>query len=233
MTSMHDKRFPGESEAYRKARNELLAAEADLRTRIEQVAALRRKLPPGGRLKEDYVFEEGAPDLADESTVRQVRFSELFGEGRDTLIAYSFMYAPDWEHPCPLCTSLLDGLNGVAPHVLARANLVAIAKAPLPRFRAWARSRGWHNLRLLSSFNNSYNTDYFAEDDEGGQWPLLNVFQRNAEGIHHFYESELFFVPGPGGQDTRHVDLVWPLWNLFDLTPEGRGTDWYPRLSYP
>lgn len=233
MASMHDKRFPGESDAYRKARDELLAAEADLRARVEEVAALRRKLPPGGSLKEDYVFEEGAAELAGPSTTRQVRFSELFSEGKASLIAYSFMFGPDWENPCPLCTSLLDSLNGAAPHVQAHANLVVIAKAPLARIRDWARQRGWFNLRLLSSFQNSYNTDYFAEDAEGGQWPLINVFHKDGGEIRHFYDSELFFVPGPDGQDTRHVDMVWPLWNLLDLTPEGRGTDWYPRFSYP
>lgn len=236
MASMHDKRFPGESDAYRKARNELLAAEADLRTRIEEVAALRRKLPPGGPLKEDYAFEEGAADLADTSPGRQVRFSELFGEGKPSLIAYSFMFGPDWENPCPLCTSLLDSLNGSAPHVQARANLVVIAKAPLARIRDWARGRGWSNLRLLSSLHNSYNTDYHAEDAQGGQWPLINVFRQDGADIHHFYNSELFFVPGPGGQDTRHVDMIWPLWNLLDLTPRDgarTGTRSFPTRSGP
>lgn len=78
MGKFHQKRFPGESEAYRQARDELLSAEIALRKHVEEVAALRRKLPLGGELKEDYVFDEGAADLSDQKSVKQTRFSELF-----------------------------------------------------------------------------------------------------------------------------------------------------------
>jgi predicted dithiol-disulfide oxidoreductase (DUF899 family) len=50
--------------------------------------------------------------------------------------------------------------------------------------------------------------------------------------VRHFYNTELLFVPPEKGQDGRHVDLIWPLWNIFDLTPEGRGSTWHPRLKY-
>lgn len=231
MPDYHEFRFPGESEEYRKARNELLRAEMDLRRQIEEVAELRRKLPFSGPLKEDYVFEEGAADPVDEKTVRQTRFSELFLRGKDSLIVYSFMFPPDGQ-PCPMCNSLLDGLNGIVPHAIQRVNFVVVAKAPIKKLREWARSRGWNNHRLLSSEKNTYNRDYFGEDEKDGQWPSLNVFRKADGGIFHFYHTELLLAPNEEGQNARHVDQIWPLWNLFDLTPEGRGKDWFPKLSY-
>jgi len=124
------------------------------------------------------------------------------------------------------------GLNGTAPHAVQRVNFAVVARSPIERIRGVARERGWQNLRLLSSANNGYNTAYRAEDAAGNQLPALNVFVRRPDGIHHFYNTELLYAPPEPGQDGRHVDLIWPLWNLFDYTPEGRGTDWRPRLAY-
>jgi predicted dithiol-disulfide oxidoreductase (DUF899 family) len=216
--------FPNEPKPYRAARNRLLRAEAALRRQVEKVAALRRKLPAGGKVPQDYVFEEGDPP-------RAVRLSELFGE-RDTLVAYSFMYGPGMDKACPMCTSMLDGLDGNAPHIAQRTNLVVIAKSPIGRILEHARARGWHNLRLLSSAGNDYNRDYRGESPDGSQWPMLNVFVRRKGAIRHFYGTELLFARTERGQNNRHVDLIWPLWNLLDFTPEGRGRDWYPKLQY-
>ena len=113
-----------------------------------------------------------------------------------------------------------------------RINLVVVAKSPIERIRAHARERGWRNLRLLSSANNTYNRDYFGENEKGSQLPALNVFTRSGNAMHHRFCTELLFAPTEPGQDGRHVDVIWPLWNLFDYTPEGRGTDWHPQLSY-
>jgi len=225
-------RFPGETARYRTARDKLLAAERGLRQQVEQVARMRRKLPLGGTPPEDYVFAEGAADLADAATPRPVRLSELFREGCDTLALYSFMFGPAMKQPCPMCTSFLDSLNGAAPHAAQRINLAVVAKSPIARIRGFARGRGWNHLRLLSSAANTYNRDYHAETEDGGQLPLLNVFVRRQGKIRHFYATELLFAPPARGQNERHIDMMWPLWNLLDLTPEGRGADWFPRLSY-
>jgi predicted dithiol-disulfide oxidoreductase (DUF899 family) len=229
---LHAVRFPGESDSYRAARNDLLQAEMALRRNMEEVAALRRKLPLGGTVPEDYGFEEGALDLDESSGARTVRMSELFEPGKDTLAIYSFMYGPKMASPCTSCTSVLDGLNGTAPHASQRINFVVVAKSPLERIRAFARERGWRNLRLLSSASNTYNRDYYGEASDGNQLPSLNTFVRRDGAIHHFYHTELLFAPHEAGQDGRHVDLIWPLWNLFDFTPDGRGEKWYPKLSY-
>jgi predicted dithiol-disulfide oxidoreductase (DUF899 family) len=232
-SSTHPNKFPNESPSYREARNQLLQAEVALRRNIEEVAALRRNLPPGGEVPEDYIFDEGAPDLNDTATTRKTRLSELFEPGKDTLAIYSFMYGPKMKAACPSCTSMLDSLDGNASHATQRINLAVVARNPLEQIRTHARTRGWRNLRLLSSATNNYNRDYYGETADGDQMPGLNVFARRDGKIHHFYYTELRFLPPEPGQNPRHVDQLWPLWNLFDLTPEGRGTNWYPKLTYP
>jgi predicted dithiol-disulfide oxidoreductase (DUF899 family) len=238
--------FPGESAEYRAARDRLLAEEIELRRRIEAVAAARRELPPGGAVSEDYVFqgesEDGEPG--------DVRLSQLFEPGKASLAIYSFMFPRDpgddrpgpvreeetarlplAEGPCPSCVALLDQLDGAAEHASQRINFAVVAKAPLPRLLTFARERGWGRLRLLSSAGNSYNRDYHAETPEGAQRPMLNVFHRDGDEVRHFWGSELFYAPMDPGQDPRHVGTLEPVWNLFDLTREGR-PDWDEQLSY-
>lgn len=226
MSIFHALRFPNESAEYRAARDELLRAEIDLRRRTEEVAGFRRQLPPGGSPPEDYVFQER---VGDES--RTTRLSELFADGKDTLAVYSFMYPPEGR-PCPACTSVLDSLNANAPHLEEAINFAVVAKSPIPRIAKWAASRGWGYLRLLSSAQNGYNADYHAESEDGSQWPVLNVFRKTPDGIVHTWCSELFFAPVDEGQHPRHVDSLWPLWNMLDLTPGGRPEDWFPTKSY-
>jgi predicted dithiol-disulfide oxidoreductase (DUF899 family) len=238
--------FPGESAEYREARDRLLDQEIELRQVMERVAAARRELPPGGNVHEDYVFQGAGADGAPTT----VRLSDLFAPGRASLVIYSMMFPRDpsddrpgpeggrtrllplLEAPCPSCTALLDQLDGAAEHASQRLNLVAVAKSPLPRVLAFAEERGWRRLRLLSSVGNTYNRDYFGETAEGHQRPMLNVFHRDGETIRHFWGSELLYAPTEPGQDPRHVGTLEPLWNLFDLIPEGRPTNWDEQLSY-
>jgi predicted dithiol-disulfide oxidoreductase (DUF899 family) len=218
----HPQRFPNESSRYRTARNKLLSAETDLRRQVERVARMRRKLPLGGQVPEDYIFDEGRP----------AKLSELFRDKLDTLLIYSYMFGPQAKQPCPMCTSFIDSLEGAAMHLTQRANLAVVAKSPFDRIRQIAQSRGWHRLHLLSSANNSYNRDYHGENADGGQLPMLNVFTRRKGKIYHTYATELQFMPPDKGQNQRHIDMLWPLWNLLDLTPEGRGAGWFPSLTY-
>jgi predicted dithiol-disulfide oxidoreductase (DUF899 family) len=187
VAQLHDKRFPGESEAYRSARNSLLEAEIKLR------GQLRRMLPTGGRLKEDYVFEELHRDSAGQPEAREIRFSDLFAPGKDTLVVYGWMFHPDHERPCTSCSSILDGLNGASPHLNDTINFVAVSKAPIAKVADWAQDRVWNKLRLLSSGKNTFNRDYFAETQSGDQYPAVNIFHKRPDGIHHFYNTELLF----------------------------------------
>ena len=222
--------FPGESSKYRAARNRLLDQEAELRRVTEAVAAARRNLPPGGVIPQDYVFAGADAD----ALAVDVRLSELFAPGKDSLVIYNMMFprALDEDLPCPSCTQFLDSFDGAAEHIAQRVNLAVVAKVELPRLLAHAKQRGWRRLRLLSSAANTYNRDYHGEAADGAQMPMMNVFRRDGEVVRHFWGSELLYAPTEPGQDPRHGDTLEPLWNLFDLTPEGRGTDWYPDFSY-
>ncbi len=228
MGARHDKAYPGESAKYRSARDALIEAELELRQKIETVAAQRRALPLGGKLKEDYLFEQASAGSGDST----VKFSDLFEDGKSSLMVYSFMYGPNAELPCPLCTSMLDSLNGSAHHIRQRINLAVVAKSPPGKLRTWAEGRGWNDLQLLSSAGNTYNADYLAEMSDDMQLPMANVFTKRDDGIYHTYGSELLYAPDVEGQNSRHIDLLWPLRNVFDLTPIGRGTDWFPKVAY-
>ncbi len=237
--------FPGESAEYRAARNRLLEQEIELRQQTEAVAAARRKLPPGGKIPEDYVFQE----LRAEGNPTDVRMSELFAHGKDSLAIYTFMFPryPDDERPgptskelselplektpCPSCTAFLDQLDAAMRHAGELVNFVATAEAPVELLSAFARERGWRTLRLLSTAGNSYKKDYNA-DYEGHAMPMLNVFHMDGQTIRHFWGSELFWAEREPGQDPRHVGTLEPLWNLLDLIPEGRPRDWHEQLSY-
>jgi predicted dithiol-disulfide oxidoreductase (DUF899 family) len=232
--------FPGESSEYRRARNELLEDEAALKRLSEQVAAKRRVLPAGGLIREDYVFESAADGS-------KVRFSELFAPGKNSLVIYNMMF-PRWsedqragapggktaelplvEQPCPSCTSVVDGLEGAAFHLAERTNLVVIAKTSADRLGTYAKERGWRNVRLLSSRNNTFNRDYHAETPDGVQLAVLHVFSRDQDGIRHHWASEGIFKRG----DTSPLDPVWSIYGVLDLTREGRGDSAaYPNLQY-
>jgi len=222
LAKRNGRHYPNESIEYRRARDALLAEEIELRRHIERVAAQRRALPPGGEVTRDYRFVgEAGP----------VDFAALFGD-KDTLVIYSYMFGPAMSAPCPSCTSILDALDGEMPHLRQRVNVAVVAKSPIQRIRHFARERGWRHLRLLSSAHNTYNADYHGETADGRQMPALNVFLKRDGQIHHTWCSELMFVQAEAGQDPRHVDPIWPLWNVLDCVPGGRGVDWRPSLNY-
>ena len=209
-------RIPNESAEYRAARTALLAEEIELRRQTERVAEMRRALPPGGEVTATYEFEgEDGPTTLE----------GLFAD-KDTLVAYSFMYPPSAERPCPMCSCQMAGWDGQAPDIGERVSLVVIARSPIERFAEVKRERGWRNLRIYSDPSGRYTRDYVHPED--ANVPQLNVFTRRDGTIRHFWCGEM--IEGDPGQDPRGDQM--PIWQLFDLTPEGRGTDWYPSLSY-
>jgi predicted dithiol-disulfide oxidoreductase (DUF899 family) len=215
-------RFPNESTEYRRARQALLTEEIELRRHIERVAELRRSLPEGGEVRKDYRFEsEHGP----------VGFADLFGD-KQTLVVYNYMFGPQRDEPCPMCTSLLSSWDGEAQDVEQRAALAVIARSPIERLVAFKQKRGWRNLKLYSDTSGDFSRDYHALTDDGGDDAAFNVFTRRGGKIRHFWAGEMGFETADPGQDPRGAPDLMPIWTILDATPEGRGKDWYPKLSY-
>jgi predicted dithiol-disulfide oxidoreductase (DUF899 family) len=214
--------FAGESAPYRQARNALLAEEIDLRRHIERVAEQRRALPPGPEAIGDYRFmgEHGAVDLAG-----------LFGD-KQTLVTYSYMFGPQRERPCPMCTSLLGAWNGEARDIQQRVALAVIARSPLERLLAFKQERGWKDLPLYSDLNGNFSRDYQAIADDGSDIPAFCVFTRRDGTIRLFWAGEMGMETADPGQDPRGAPDLMPIWTILDCVPEGRGSDWYPKLDY-
>ncbi len=218
-----------ESADYLSKREELRIAEIDLMRQRERVAEIRRRLPQGA-IVEDYEFEEGPADLdAGDAPIRTVRLSELFtGENR-SVVVYHFMYGKRNTTPCPMCTLLIDGFNGVAHHLAQNLDFAIVAAADPPALRAHARTRGWDNLRLLSCGTNTFKYDLGSEDHEGNQDSTVSVFSRDSNGtLRHVYTAHPQLA---NNIKERGLDLLGPVYHILDLTPQGRG-DWYAGLDY-
>jgi predicted dithiol-disulfide oxidoreductase (DUF899 family) len=212
--------FPNESAKYRAARNALLIAEVELRRQLESVASQRRALPPGGEIPEDFQFA---------SETGPVPFSSLFG-GKDTLMIYSMMYGQQRTVPCPMCTSFLTAWNGVAVNLRERVAIAVTARSPIERLIEYKNQRGFANLPFVSDMSGKYTRTYVNSED--ADVPGFSVFTRHDGMFHHFYSGEMSGAMADPGQDPRGGPDLDPLWLMLDLTPEGRGTDWYPKLDY-
>jgi predicted dithiol-disulfide oxidoreductase (DUF899 family) len=216
--------WPNEPPGYRAPREALIAEEIELRRHLSRVAAQRAALPLGGEVPEDYVFEgpAGTP----------VRLSQMFGR-HDTLVTYFWMYGPQRSRPCPMCTNLLGPLDANGADIEQNAALAVIALSPVERQQAFARERGWRNLKLYSSGGNRFADDYRGLMDDGvTDTAALNVFVRRDGRIHHFWGAEAGFGTEDPGRDPSLAPDLAPLWNVLDLTPAGRAPDWYPKLNY-
>jgi predicted dithiol-disulfide oxidoreductase (DUF899 family) len=212
--------FPNESPEYRRSRNALLAEEIELRRQIERVAALRRALPPGGVIPEDYVFE--GPNGA-------VRLSQLFGD-KDTLVVYSMMFGPQRERACPMCTAMLTSWDGTARNLRERVAVAVTARSPIGRLLDFKKERGWQNLSMYSDATGDYTRAYVSADDS--DVPGFSVFTRRDGKIRHFWSGEMSGEMADPGQDPRGAPDFDPLWTILDHTPAGRGASWYPKLEY-
>ena len=214
--------FPHESDEYRSARTALLAEEIELRRHIERVAEMRRALPPGGSVKKTYRFtgENG-----------EMNFEDLFGD-KETLVLYTYMFGPQRDRPCPMCTSLLSAWDGEVPDITRRVGLAVVARSPIERLLAFKKERGWRYLPLYSDMTGEFSRDYHAVTKDGGDDAGLHVFTRRDGTIRHFWSAEMGQVTADPGQDPRGAPDLMPLWTILDCTPEGRSPTWYPKLDY-
>lgn len=220
MASTNKASFPNESAEYRKARNALLIEEIELRRHIERVAAQRRALPAGGEVPKDFDFtgESGA-----------TRLSNLFGN-KDTLLVYSMMYGPQRKSPCPMCTSFVSAFDAMAVNLRERVALVVTARSPIERLIEYKSQRRFTTLPFVSDGSGEYTRAYVNPED--ADVPGFAVFTRRDGLIRHFYSGEMSGEMADPGQDPRGAPDLDPLWLMLDLTPGGRGKDWYPKLSY-
>ncbi len=221
--------LPNESPEYLAKREELRHAEIELMRQRERVAELRRALPPGAIIQ-DYEFVEGPTSLDDgDEPLRTVRLSELFTAPDRALVIYQFMYGKKQTKPCPMCTAWIDCYNGIAHHVAQNVDLAIVAAADPATLRAHARDRGWTRLRLLSAGESTFKYDLGSEDREGNQDSTISVFTRDADGtLRHFYSGHPWLADDI---KERGIDELNPIWNLMDLTPQGRGK-FYASLDY-
>ncbi|WP_375291066.1 DUF899 family protein [Qipengyuania sp.] len=216
--------FPGESDAYRDARTDLLAQEIALQRQIDAVAEQRSKLPPGPAVEKDYRFRDMNGD--------EVGLADLFG-GHDTLVTYFQMYGPERERPCPMCTNLLGPLDANALDITQRVALVVLARSPVDRQLAFARERGWRHLRFLQTVGDAFALDFGGLDPKkGGENPVLTVFRKDGDKVRLFWKGAMTGEMAEEGKDPRGIPDVASVWTVLDLTPGGRGTDWYPKLDY-
>ena len=222
--------LPDESEEYLSKREELRLAEIELRNRRERVADLRPKLPKGPAVQ-DYIFEEAAATLdSGDSPIRTVRLGQLFTVSNRSVVLYHLMYGKKQIKPCPMCTAWIDGFNGIAYHLAPNVDFAIVAAADLPALRSHARARGWGRLRLLSARANTFKYDLGSEDKEGNQDSAISVFTRDNDGtIRHSYTGHPWLA---SDVKERGIDELVPIWNILDLTRQGRG-EFYAKLEYP
>jgi predicted dithiol-disulfide oxidoreductase (DUF899 family) len=215
--------FPGESDAYRIAREALLAEEIEFRRHMTRLAEQRRSLPPGPIIGKDYRFKD--------ANGQGVGLIDLFGN-HDTLVTYFWMYGPQRERPCPMCTNLLGAVNGNAADIKQRVALKILGRSPVERQLAFAAERGWRHLDFVQTVGDDYANDLGLISPEGWEYPALVVFKRVGDDVRLFWASEMTKEMADPGQDPRGAPDIASLWLILDLTPAGRGTDWYPSLSY-
>jgi predicted dithiol-disulfide oxidoreductase (DUF899 family) len=221
--------LPNESPEYLAKREEVRLAEIELMKQRERVAELRRELPKGPVIQ-DYEFLEGPASLAEgDAPVRKVRLSELLTAPDRSLVIYHFMFGKKQTSPCPMCTAWIDSFNGIAHHLAQNIDLAIVAAADPSTLRAHARNRGWDKLRLLSAGESTFKYDLGSEDAQGNQDSTISVFTRDSDGtLRHFYS-----VHPRLAEDIkeRGIDELNAIWNVLDLTPQGRGS-WYASLEY-
>jgi predicted dithiol-disulfide oxidoreductase (DUF899 family) len=215
--------FPGESEAYRKARAALIAEEIEFRRHMTQIAEQRRALPPGPVITKNYRFKD--------ANGRELGLIDLFGP-HDALVTYFWMFGPKRERPCPMCTNWLGAVNGNAADIKQRVALKILGRSPVDRQIAFAVERGWRHLDFVQTVGDDYANDLGLIDAEGWESPALVVFKRDGDQVRLFWASEMTKEMADPGQDPRDAPDIASLWSILDLTPSGRGTDWYPKLYY-
>lgn len=225
LAAKREPRFANESADYAASREALLAEEIEVRRHLGRLAAHLRELPEGPAIDDFRFIDANGEDVG---------LADMFGD-RDTLVIYHWMYGPDRERPCPMCTATLGSLNGNGRDIAQRVALAVTGRSTVERQIAFAQERGWRDLRFYQSKSDDWALKIGGLDPENGwEYPALLVLRRSGDGeVRLHWMGETTKDMADPGEDPRGAVELQSLWNLLDLTPEGRGTDWYPKLSYP
>lgn len=209
-----------DSNAWRKARLDLLKEEKAHTKAMDRLNAKRRRLPMVGPLPA-YEFEgpEGRNSLLD-----------LFQDKRQ-LIVYHFMFAPDWEEGCIGCTGFVNALGDLSMLGERDTRLVLVSRAPLEKLEAWRDKHGW-DLPWYSSGGSTFNDDFQATGDEEH---TLEYNYRTPESAEDAFLGErhgmsIFFRLDDDAFHTyscyaRGTECLTDSYSLLDLTPYGRQED--------
>jgi predicted dithiol-disulfide oxidoreductase (DUF899 family) len=112
-----------------------------------------------------------------------------------------------------------------------RVGFAVLGRSPVARQLAFARERGWRNLKFYQTVGDDFAKNYRGLAPDGSEWPAFDVWVKDGDTVRHFWGSELGGTADPC-QDPRGAPDPTPLWNILDLTPDGRGETWYPKLEY-
>jgi predicted dithiol-disulfide oxidoreductase (DUF899 family) len=215
--------FPGASADYLKAREALMAEEIESRRHMSRLTDQRRALPPGPVIEKNYRFKD-----ANDADLGLI---DLFGQ-HDALVSYYWMFGPQRERPCPMCTNFLGAVNGNAADIKQRVALKVLGRRPVAQQIAFAQERGWRHLDFVQTVGEDYARDIGALKDDGSEWAAIIVFKRDGDKVRLFWSAGMTAEMADPGQDPRQAPDVASLWSILDMTPGGRGKDWYPKLNY-
>ena len=201
-------------------RKELLAKEKEFTHARDELTRQRQALP-WEAVEKDYVFEgpNGKETLAD-----------LF-DGRSQLLVYHFMFDPDDEAGCPVCSFWADNFDPIVQHLRQRdVTMIAISRAPFPKIATYRERMGW-SFKWVSSSQNDFNFDYGASfrpekrDQAVYNYGTLAPGDPNREGASVFARDKTGTVFHTYSAYARGIDLVNTAYNYLDLVPKGRDED--------
>jgi predicted dithiol-disulfide oxidoreductase (DUF899 family) len=219
----------GTREEWQGARDALLEREKELTRRNDELARERQQLP-WVPIEKEYSFEtdEGTKTLA-----------ELF-DGRSQLLVYHFMFGPDYEAGCAVCSSSADTVNGAVPHLNARdVTVVYVSRAPLEELQAYKRRMGW-TFSWVSSHASDFNFDFdvsapkeqVAKMLEAGVPPILEQMATDCgtDPVGYLTERQALssFALEHGvvyqtySAYARGVEIMMGFYPLLDRAPLGR-----------
>lgn len=207
-------------------REDWIAARKAFLTKEKEFTKLRDEL---SRQRRDLPWEKVDKDYSFETANGTASLGDLF-QGRNQLIVYHFMFAPEWDEPCSSCSFWADNFNGIPVHLAHRdTTFIAISRAPLEKLDAFKERMGW-SFDWVSSGPSNFNYDYQAsftpEEVEAGSalfnYAVGDPYVSDREGISVFFKDENGAIYHTYSCHARGIDMMNAAYHYLDLTPKGR-----------